>query len=536
MSNTSQRIGDLSPVEKRALLAELLRKKAGQSASSHPLSYNQQGIWFLYQLAPESAVYNVNFAARISADLDVPALRRACQTLVDRHPTLRTTFPVDFGKPIQRVHEAQKVHFQEVKGSTWSPEELKTRLLEAAYCRFDLERGPLLRVTLFTRSAREHILLLVVHHIVIDFWSLAILLDELGVLYPAEKSGAQVILPPLEVRYTDYVRWQAEMLASPEGERLWAYWQEQLAGQLPVLQLRTDRPRPAVPTYRGASHDFTMDAELSSGLKALAKAHGATLYMVLLAAFQVLLSHHTGQEDLLVGSPMVGRSRAEFEGIVGLFTNPVVLRANLSGNPTFRAFLDQVRRTVLSALEHQDYPTVLLVERLQPPRDVSRPPLCQVMFVLDKPHRLAQQGAPAFMAAETGLRMNPGGLVLESVPLERRAATLDLVFLIIETQESLAASLRHNTDLFDAATVARMSQHFEILLRCILQEPTARLDALKRTLAKADRQHRVSVRKEQKEINSQKLLLRKRKTITASQLSGESLPGKQNHTNTHGLD
>jgi hypothetical protein len=518
MSSTSHRVADLSQVEKRALLADLLRKKVGQSASSHPLSYNQQGIWFLYQLAPESSVYNVNFAARIASDIDVPAMRRAFQTLVDRHPALRTTFLVDFGKPIQRVHQAQKVHFKEADSSAWSLEELNTRLVEEAYRPFDLERGPLLRVTLFTRSAREHILLLVVHHIVIDFWSLAILLDELSALYPAESAGVKAPLPPLTLQYTDYVRWQAEVLAGPEGDRLWAYWREQLAGQLPVLQLRTDRPRPRIPTYRGASHDFTMDAQLSSGLKALAKAHGATLYMVLLAAFQVLLSYHTGQEDLLVGSPMVGRSRAEFEGIVGLFTNPVVLRASLAGNPTFRKFLEQVRRTVLSALEHQDYPTILLVERLRPPRDLSHPPLCQVMFVLDKPHRIAQQGGSVLVAAETGLRMNPGGLVLESVPLERRAATLDLVLLIIETDESLAASMRYNTDLFDAATIARMSQHFEILLRCIIQEPTSNLEVLNRTLANMDRQERIIVRKEQKQINSQKLKHIKRKTIVASQI------------------
>ena len=531
MSNTSQRIADLSPADKRILLAELLRKHAGPSASSHPLSYNQQGIWFLHQLAPENSVYNVNFAARISTELDVPALRRAFQALIDRHPALRTTFPVHCGKPLQRVHEAQRVHFQEVEGSTWSPEALQTRLLEEAYRPFDLERGPLLRVTLFTRSAREHILLLIVHHIVIDFWSLAILLDELGVLYPAESAGVKALLPPLDLQYTDYVRWQADMLAGPEGEGLWAYWQEQLAGQLPVLQLRTDRPRPKSPTYRGASHDFAMDAELSSGLKALAKAHGTTLYMVLLAAFQIVLSYHTGQEDLLVGSPMVGRSRAEFEGIVGLFTNPVVLRANLSGNPTFRTFLDQVRHTVLSALEHQDYPTVLLVERLRPPRDLSRPPLCQVMFVLDKPHRIAEQGAPAFVASETGLRMNPGGLVLESLPLERRAATLDLVLLIIETQDSLAASMRHNTDLFDAATIARISQHFEMLLRRILQEPTATLDVLKRTLANADQQEQASIRKEQKAVNIQKLKHLKRKAIIAPPLRSEGLLRKQTHTN-----
>ena len=500
--------------------------QAGDSKLIYPLSYNQQGIWFLYQLAPESAVYNVNFAARISSGVDVPALRRALQSLLDRHPSLRTTFPSHSGKPVQEVHAQLKVSFEEVDGSAWSGDELNARLLEEAYRPFDLERGPLLRVSLIMRSAREHILLLVVHHIAIDFWSLAILLDELGVLYPAQCAGVKAHLPPLDLQYTDYVRWQAEMLAGPDGERLWAYWREQLAGDLPVLDLPTDRPRPAFPTYQGASHDFTMDAELSSGLKALAKAHGATLYMVLLAAFQVVLSYHSGQEDLLVGTPMVGRSRAEFEGIVGLFTNPVILRTNLSGNPALVAFLGQVRHTVLSALEHQDYPTVLLVERLRPPRELSRPPLCQVMFVLDKPHRIGQQAASPFVAAETGLRMNPGGLVLESVALERRAATLDLVLLIIEAQESLAASMRYNSDLFDNATIARMSQHFEIVLRRIIQEPSARLDALKLALAAADRQQQLNLHKEQKEVNIQKLKHVKRKNIITSQLSLEAVARK----------
>ncbi|HVB55146.1 MAG TPA: condensation domain-containing protein [Candidatus Acidoferrales bacterium] len=532
-SSTSQRIADLSSGEKRALLAQLLRKQASDSKLIYPLSYNQQGIWFLYQLAPESSVYNVNFAARIPSDLNVPALRRALQRLVDRHASLRTTFPAHSGKPVQQVHEHLAVHFDEVDGSMWGGDELKARLLEEAYRPFDLERGPLLRVILFTRSEREHILLLVVHHIVVDFWSLAILLDELGILYPAESAGVKAPLPPLDLQYTDYVSWQAEMLASAEGERLWAYWQAQLAGDLPVLQLRTDRPRPAIPTYRGASHEFTLNAEVSSELKALAKAHGATLYMVLLAVFQVVLSYHTGQEDLLVGSPMMGRSRAEFEGIVGLFTNPVVLRANLSGNPTFRAFLDQVRHTVLSALDHQDYPTVLLVERLRPPRDLSRPPLCQVMFVLDKPHRIAQQGAPAFVAAETGLRMNPGGLVLESVPLERRAAALDLVLLIIETQESLAASMRYNTDLFDPATIARVSEHFEILLRHVAKQPAARLSALKELLAERDRQERVRAAKRHRELNIQKLQQVKRKALSASDLSENGVRGGPKYTNAN---
>jgi hypothetical protein len=517
MNKAFLRLADLSSAEKRLLLAELLRKKARRSASSHPLSYNQQGIWFLYQLAPESSVYNVNFAARVGAEIDIPAMRRAFQVLVERHPALRTTFPVHLGKPIQRVHETQKVNFQEVECSTWSDGELNSKLLEEAYRPFDLERGPLLRVTLFTRSGEEHILLLVVHHIVIDFWSLAILLDELGILYPAETAGVRAPLPAHAAQYTDYVRWQADMLASPEGERLWEYWRAQLAGELPVLQLKSDRPRPANPTYRGASHEFTIDAQLSSGLKALAGAHGATLYMVLLAAFYVVLSYHTGQEDLLVGSPMAGRSRAEFEGIIGLFTNPVILRANLSGNPAFAAFLDHVRVTVLSALEHQDYPTVLLVERLRPPRDPSRPPLCQVMLVLDKPHRTAQHGASEFMGVANGLRMSPGGLMLESVALERRAATLDAVLLIIETQGSLAASMRYNTDLFDAATIAHISRHFEIVLGSVLREPCATLDVLKLTLADSDRQRQLSLLQERRKINLQRLKHLKRKRVVASQ-------------------
>jgi non-ribosomal peptide synthetase component F len=307
-----------------------------------------------------------------------------------------------------------------------------------------------------------------------------------------------------------------------------------LAGQLPVLDLPTDRPRPPIQTYRGASHDFNLKDELSWRLKAFARDHGTTLYMVLLSVFQIVLSYHAGQEDILVASPMVGRSRAEFEGIVGLFTNPVILRADLSGNPTFLAFLGQVRQTVLAALEHQDYPTVLLVERLRPPRDLSRPPLCQVMFVLDKPHRIAQQDAPAFVAAETGLRMNPGGLVLESFPLERRAATLDLVLLIIETPGSLSASMRYNTDLFDPGTIARTSGHFETLLRHVVEQPATRLSALKELLAATDRQERARVRKEHRELNIQKLRQVKRKALSASHLDNDSVPGKQKYTNANG--
>ena len=487
MSQTSQRAADLSPTEKRTLLAQLLRRKVSGSGSFHPLSDNQQGIWFLSQFAPESSIYNVVFAARIHSDLDIPTLRRAFQALVDRHPSLRTTIAVHSGKPVQQIHEHQPVHFEETDASSWSGDELQTRLVEETQRPFDLERGPVMRVRLFTRSAQEHVLLLAIHHIVVDFWSLAVILNELGALYSAERAGRPAALPPLALQYTDFVHWQAEMLASSTGERLWDYWKKQLAGPLPVLNLPTDRPRPPIQMFRGALHDFILNDELTRQLRALAKAEGATLYMVLLAAFELMLYYHTGQEDILVASPMVGRSRAEFEGLVGFFVNPVVLRANLYGHPTFRALLGQVRQTVLAALEHQDYPTLRLVQRLRPPRDLSRSPLSQTMFVLDRPHRVAEQAGPTFARGETGIRMHLGELVMESIPLERRAATLDLVMLIIETTGSLSGSIGFNTDLFDRSTIARMAGHFQALLESVIRDPATAIGDLE-ILTGAERQ------------------------------------------------
>jgi amino acid adenylation domain-containing protein len=487
MIQTAPPIAGLSPAEKRALLAELLRKKAHAAKSFYPLSDNQQGIWFLCQFAPESSIYNVSFAARLCFEVDIPAFRRSFQALVDRHPSLRTTIAVHDGKPVQQIHEHQPVHFEVTDASTWREAELQPRLVEETQRRFDLERGPVMRVRLFTRSAQEHILVLVIHHIVVDFWSLAVILNELGVLYPAEKDGRPAALPLLDVQYTDFVRWQTDMLASPAGERLWDYWKKQLAGSLPVLNLPTDRPRPPIQMFRGAQYDFTLNDDLARRLRALAKTEGATLFMILLAAYELVMYYHSGQEDILVASPMVGRSRAEFEGLVGFFANPVVLRANLSGNPTFQAFLGQVRQTVLAALEHQDYPTLRLVQRLRPPRDLSRSPLCQTMFVLDKPHRIAEQTGPAFARGEAGLRMDLGGFVMETIPLERRAATLDLVMLIIETTGSLSASIRFNTDLFDAATIARMAGHFHALLESVIRNPVAEIGKLE-ILTSAERQ------------------------------------------------
>ncbi|HEV7905584.1 MAG TPA: AMP-binding protein, partial [Pyrinomonadaceae bacterium] len=445
-----------------------------------PLSRGQQALWFLQQLAPESAAYNLATAARVWSEVDSAALRRAFQALVDRHPSLRTTFASSEQGPVQRIGEHGEISFYEHDGAEWSEEDLHNALILESHRPFNLEEGPLLRVTLIRRDAqKQHILLLVAHHIISDFWSLAVLIDELGKLYQSERDATAVALAPLPLRYADYVNWQEGLLLDREGDALWSYWQAQLSGELPVLDLHTDHARPPVQTFRGTSHSFKLSADLTAKLKSLGQSHGATLYMTLLAAYQVVLHRHTGQEDILVGSPTSGRRWAEVAGIVGYFVNPVVLRASLKGNPTFEEFLSRTRRTVLDAFMHQDYPIALLVERLQPERDASRSPLFQTMFTLQKSHLRSEGKLDSFALGETGTRINIGGLELESLALEQRVSQFDLNLSMAEVDGGLSASLQYNTDLFDAATIARIATHFETLLEEITTDATKRIAELR---------------------------------------------------------
>jgi natural product biosynthesis luciferase-like monooxygenase protein/amino acid adenylation domain-containing protein len=464
---------------------------AGERPSESPLSYNQRALWFLHQLAPESAAYNIASLVRIDSDLNVSALRRSFQSLVDRHESLRTTFGVTAeGEPIQRIHEHLELCFEEENVAAWSAADLNSYLEEDVRHPFDLEHGPLLRIKLLKRSDHEYVLLLVLHHLITDLWSLSVLVNELGILYLAESAGTQVTLPPLALQYSDYSRWQTELLAGPGSERLWSYWEKQLTGELPVLNLPTDRPRPPLQTYQGASHPFELSAELTQRLNELSRAHGATLYMTLLAAFQTLLHRYTSQEVILVGSPTAGRSVAELGGLVGYFVNPVVLRADFSGDPTFGEFLAQVRQTALSAFEHQDYPFALLVEKLQPQRDPSRSPLFQTMFVFQKTSVLRDEGLALFALGEAGARLELGGLSIESLSLPQRTAQFDLTLNVTETQKGLAATLEYNKDLFEAATIERMAGHLQVLLEAITTNPAAHLSSLP-LLTPAERQQTI---------------------------------------------
>ncbi len=457
--------------------------------TEHPLSHGQQALWFLYQLSPESAAYNVPGVVRIRSELDVAALRQALQKLVARYPSLRTTFtvsPTSEG-PVQCIHEQMDLDFEIIDTLDWSEESLDQRLAEDAHRPFDLEQGPLLRVRVFKRSDQEYVLLVMMHHIITDFWSLAVLVEQLSVLYPAECAGEQVALSPTHVQYTDYARWQTEMLAGPRGERLRAYWREQLSGELPVLDLPTDHTRPLVQTYNGSVHTVRLSAEITNQLKALSQARGVTLNATLLAAFQVLLHRYTGQQDFLVGSLAAGRTRAELAEIVGYFVNPIVLRAKPSPTQTFAAFLDQTRQTVLAAFEHQDYPFDVLVNELQPIRDYGRSPLFQVMFAFQRAYKFNQQGLTPFSLDITGAQMELAGLRLESLALEHRVAQFDLTLTMGEADGGLVVSYEYNTDLYETDTIARMATHLQALLEGVVADPYQRLAELP-LLSESERQ------------------------------------------------
>ncbi len=465
-------------------LAQAKRPTAVADVSSvsdegeYPLSHGQQALWTLQHVSPESTAYNVSVAARIHGEVDAGAMRRALGALVQRHPMLRANFPSRQGAPFCIVPERAEISLRVEAAADLSEESLNARLQDEAWTTFDLESGPLLRVILFERSAREYVLLLSAHHLIVDFWSLAVLIGELGQFYEAEIEARPAALEPAVALYSDYVRLQEELLRGPDGERLRKYWLQQLAGEFPALDLPTDHTRPSVQTYRGASVSAKLDQPLTERLKLLAVSHEATLFMTMLAAFQVLLYRYTSQEDILVGSPSSGRGSAEFSGTVGYFVNPLVLRGKVSGDKSFSEFLTATRMTALEAFEHQDYPFDLLVKQLQPERDPARPTLFQVMFAFQKTRLREDDELSAFALGASGVRLKLGSLSLESLALDQRAAQFDLSLTMAEVAPGLAASFEYNTDLFERSTIERLSEHFRILLQGIVDDPHASLSQL----------------------------------------------------------
>lgn len=452
--------------------------ESGSGEGGFPLSRGQQALWFLNQIAPESSAYNIAAAVRIVGEVDVDALREAVAQLLQRHETLRTTFTTLRGAPSQRVHRSGTVLLEVEDASGWNEGKIVVELTERAYRPFDLGQGPLTRVSLLRRSIAEHLFVVVVHHIVADMWSIEVVLDELARIYSATREGRPFELPPLQVRYSDYVRWETEMLESVEGEALWSYWRKQLDGAPTMLNLPLDRARPKVQTFGGAGVSFAIEPDVADGLKRISRDGNATLYMTLLTAFEVLLYRYAGQTDFLIGAPTAGRNRAETAGMVGYFVNPVVLRADMSGERSFAELLARVRLTVIDAFAHDSYPFPLLVERLHPDRDPTRSPLFQVMFVLQRPHRLSADAAAPFVMGEAGGRLRLGEWEMESLSLDHRIAQFDLTLTVIDVGAGLRGSFDYNTDLFDRATIERMAGQFQTLLESVVPGPEEQVSRL----------------------------------------------------------
>ena len=428
-----------------------------QEAKSFPLSYGQQAMWFLYQIAPQSIAYNIYTTIRINSNLQLDAWHRAWLQLVERHPILRTTYTQYEDQPTQVIHPYQEIDIKVTDASAWNLEYLEKQILVETDRPYNLETGPVVRVHLFTRSSGEHIQLLAMHHIAGDMWSFDILLNELRDIYNSQTDNS---LSLSKLSYTDYVSWQTEMLSSSQGEQLSAYWRKQLTGELPVLDLPVDKLRPSVQTYSGSTHIIKLDEELLHRLRKLSESEKTSLYRIFLAALFILFYRLSGQEDILVGCPVAGRSgKKDFEDIVGYFTDPVILRGNMAGNPTFRDFLAQIRRTVSEAKKHEDYPFPLLVKQLISERDSSRPPLFQVSLTWQK-HGWYDN------SQQSSLMMSP--YLIEG---HQRGSAFDIDLAIIEAGNELSFCWQYNTDLFNISTVERIAGNYQTLLEGILINP-----------------------------------------------------------------
>jgi amino acid adenylation domain-containing protein len=448
------------------------------AAPPQELSEGERALWFLQQMAPESAVSHLSRAVRLRPDVDPKALRRALQHLVDRHPALRTTYPTVDGQPVRRVHPQMEVAFQEVDAVAWSEEALAAWLADEAHRPFHLDEGPLLRVSLVKRPSGELVLMMVVHHIIIDFWSVTVLLRELAAAYASELRGEAPQLPPLQGDYSWFVGWQKELLKHRE-EALVGFWKEGLRGAPPAAELHTDRRRPPIPSYQGAVQAFRLDAGTAARLKAQSREAGATLFSTLLAAFSVLLQRYSGEKELVVGTPTAGREHPAFADMVGYFVNLVPLRVDLSGAPTFAELAGRVHHSVSAAVEHQSLPFVRLVERIQPRRDPSRAPVFQVAFALMQPHAMRETGLGALALGEQGSHLKIGELEMEGLLVEQRVAQLDLSLVMAESRDGgLAAMLEYNTRLFERSTLERMARHMVQLLEGIAAGFQQRLPAI----------------------------------------------------------
>ncbi|PYT09809.1 MAG: hypothetical protein DMF60_01790 [Acidobacteria bacterium] len=476
-----ERLKRLSPAQRAALLKGL-RETAPAEAAARPiskrtqqgrpsLSFAQRRMWFLNQLEPDSPFYNTFAVIRLDGRVDLAVLQQSLNTVVDRHEILRTTFPTENGEPFQQVAPFANLDLPVIDLSSLpeTQQELEQRRVstEESQRTFDLVRGPLIRARVLFLGPQRYLTLISMHHIISDGWSNMVLVEEVAKLYEAFVVGKPSPLADLDIQYADYSDWQREWLQGAELERQLDYWKQQLAN-MPLLELPTDRPRPAIQTYNGLKHPIVLSNGLTERLKQLSRKEGVTLYMVLLAAFQTLLHRYTNQLHIVVGSPVAGRNHLETERLIGFFANTLAMHIDLSGDPTFAELLERVRKVTLGAYAHQDAPFEKVVEALHPDREQRHMPLLQVMFIM--------QGRPNTLA--DGMRI--ADITLTRLPLLEETGTSkrDLALHLTERAEELAGDFQYNTDLFDAVSIERMAANFEVLLEGIVADPNQRLSNL----------------------------------------------------------
>ncbi|HET8842881.1 MAG TPA: condensation domain-containing protein, partial [Ktedonobacteraceae bacterium] len=480
MSKGIPDIDSLSPQEKRALLERLL---AGQE-ETFPLSLAQQQLWLLDQLAPSSSLYTIAVAYRLQGPLHLRHFERSLQEIILRHESLRTNIVSTGHQAYQTVVPAPLINLPviELGGVAEADRDayIDRLVYEVVLQPFDLAGNPLIRAALLRRSQQEHIFVLAMHHIISDGWSMDVFFHELSVLYNAYLAGRPAFLKELPIQYIDYAIWQREWLQSEICANQLAYWKQQLDAAPPV-QLLADHPRPTRHTFNGTRQTFSLPASLISALKQMAQSEDATLFMVLLAGFNALLSRYTGQEDIVIGTPIANRTRTEYEGLIGFFSNTLALRTRVSGEHTFRQLLQQVRDVCLAAYAHQELPFETLVEELHPERGLSYTPLVQVLFVL--------QNMP-------GGEFKPDDIVVQLFELVGTTAKFDLTLHLQEAPEGMHGYIEYSTDLFEADTIRRMAEHFRVLLENAVTDSRQQV-AMLPLLTTTEYQQLVSARNEE---------------------------------------
>jgi amino acid adenylation domain-containing protein/non-ribosomal peptide synthase protein (TIGR01720 family) len=421
-----------------------------------PLSFAQQRMWFLYQLESQSPFYNEGFQLRSQGVLNVEVIGQSINEIIHRHEILRTTFPAVDGKPVQVISPSLALAIPILDLQGLEESEVQQIVTKEARQPFDLNNGPLLRVTLLRLGSESHLLVLIMHHIITDGWSMGIFIQELSLLYRAFTLNSPLLLAELPIQYADFAVWQRQWLTEEVQKQQLNYWKQQLAGAPPLLELPTDKPRPAVQTFCGATQEFQIDRNLSEQIKIFSQQSGATLFHTLLAAFVVLMFRYSGQDDICIGSPIANRNRREIESVIGFFVNTLVLRHQIEGNPSFSEFLSQARQVATSAYTHQDVPFEQVVEALQPERSLSYNPLFQVVFVLEN-----------FLLDTLELP----DVTLTPQFIERGTSQFDLTLAVWDTKEGLIGWWEYNSDLFEPDTIARMTSHFQTLLAAIIANP-----------------------------------------------------------------